>query len=607
MRWLLSKIGNAIMDGLRTLMLTICDGVYRLICLTFNIFEKLGTAQIIEDSQVQAIFNRVGLIIGIFMLFRLTFSFIQYIVDPDAMFDKKKGAGNIIAKIIIAIVLLGSTSTIFKFAFTLQERVVDSHMISKIIFGSNNSQQETEDFGGMLSAKVFTAFYRLNDEAQNNNNDCASYFGPSEEPDLTIMEYNIMKNHGSLDIAYSCITDESDDSEYTVSFDGGGFLALAAGIFVLYTLMIFTIQVGVRVLQLAYLQIIAPIPIMMYITPKGDEQLKKWGQQCLTTFLDFFIRVAIIYFAVFAIKSIWSPGVIGKLLTAGTESASGWETAYVGVIMIIAILTFAKKVPNLIKEIFPSLGGAAAFDYGLNLKKTINDTLAPSVFGAGIGAIGGLASNTIHGVMNTRKAFKENGAKEGFKSIGKTAMSMIGGAAGGAKAGLKTKDITKTSNAVKVANANREKRELMAKAGYHWYNPIPKIEDKVLNLAGETSGAEAKMKTAQFRQDALQQAKILKWQGFSEKNPMADLGLLRSIQEFEEKGEKVYRGIDKNGEERTFTMNSANEFVDKKTGAVTISGAEAKIVNESMKLDKQIKDQGKIIKGLQTADEKAKK
>ena len=375
---ILNEIGKAIMDGLRTLMLTLCDVIYKMIYLTFNIFEKLGTAQIIEDSQVQEIFNRVGLIIGIFMLFRLTFSFIQYIVDPDAMFDKKKGAGNIIAKIIIAIVLLGSTSTIFKFAFTLQERIVDSHIISKVIF---DSQKEIDNFGGELSANVFTAFYRLNDEANlKDDEDCKDYFKPSNEADkdetTTVIAEQIANAKGSLTMAYSCITErDEDDKEYVVSFDGGGFIALVAGVFVLYTIMIFTIQVGVRVLQLAYLQIIAPIPIMMYITPKGDEQLKKWGQQCLTTFLDFFIRVAIIYFAVFIIKSIWQTGTIGNILTAGTESASGWETAYVGVIMIIAVLTFAKKVPNLIKEVFPSLGGAAAFDYGLSFKKQVVEPL----------------------------------------------------------------------------------------------------------------------------------------------------------------------------------------------------------------------------------------
>lgn len=61
-------------------------------------------------------------------------------------------------------------------------------------------------------------------------------------------------------------------------------MALAFGIAVLYTIFIFTIQVGVRVIQLAYLQIIAPIPIIMYITPKGDEQLKNGDNNVLPRF-----------------------------------------------------------------------------------------------------------------------------------------------------------------------------------------------------------------------------------------------------------------------------------------------------------------------------------
>ena len=143
----------------------------------------------------------------------------------------------------------------------------------------------------------------------------------------------------------------------------------------MYTVAIFTIQVGVRLVQLAYLQIIAPIPIIMYITPKGDDYLKKWGTQCLTTFLDFFLRTAIIYFAVAIIQNLMEAETLKAILSGGGEIRSGWQTAYVFVIMVIAILVFAKKVPALLKEIFPSLGGAASFDYGLSFKKQVVEPL----------------------------------------------------------------------------------------------------------------------------------------------------------------------------------------------------------------------------------------
>lgn len=394
-----SEIGEAIMDGLRTFMLTLCDGIYRLIYFTFYVFEKLGTATIIQEDQVQDIFTRVGLIIGIFMVFRLTFAFIQYIIDPDSMTDNKKGAGNIIKKIVIAIVLLGSTSTIFKLAFRAQDLIVKSDILSKIIF--NNDIEETDSFGGRLSAEVFTAFYRLNDEANTSGKECEAYFVNNEN--TNIIKTNIAQKNGSLDIAYTCLTERDSNGNYLVSFDGGGFIPLVVGVIVLYTVIIFTIQVGVRLVQLAYLQIIAPIPIIMYVTPKGDDYLKKWGTQCLTTFLDFFLRTAIIYFAIAIIQNIIKAETIEEILTGGVNSTSGWQTAYIFVIMIIAVLVFAKKVPALLKEIFPSLGGAAGFDYGLSFKKQVVEPLktaynSPLGWGLKLGkSVGSGIDRKVHG------------------------------------------------------------------------------------------------------------------------------------------------------------------------------------------------------------------
>lgn len=408
-------IGRAIEHGFRTLMFILCDGVYRLIYLTFYIFEKLGSARIIEDTQ--GIVNRISLIIGLFMVFRVTFAFVQYIVDPDAMLDKKKGAANIIKKIIISIVLLGSTSTLFNLAFKAQDLIIDNQIIGKIIFNSSSSNgydsdslystpENSSTFGGRLSAEVFSAFYRLNPEASpkdSNQEDCKTWLTNDDgNSGYSKLKEKIAQNKGALSgyknsPAEICLNEQDSSDEYIVDFDAGGFLALVFGIAVLYTIFIFTIQVGVRVIQLAYLQIIAPIPIIMYITPKGDEQLKKWGQQCSTTFLDFFMRCTIIYFAILVIQNIWETGFIGKLLSAGTESSNGWETMYVGVIMIIAVLTFAKKVPNLIKEIFPSLGGAAGFDYGLSFKKQVVEPLkagynSPLGWGLKLGKAGAVAA-----------------------------------------------------------------------------------------------------------------------------------------------------------------------------------------------------------------------
>ena len=455
------SLGDAIVDALRSLMFQLCDTVYRLISFAFRTFEALGTATILKDQALARIFERVGLILGLFMLFRVTFAMIQYIVDPDKMTDKTKGLGNIVKKIVIAIVLLGSTSTIFKMAFKVQEVLIDNHVISNLIFGPNAVDltddnyyggAESSSFGGHLSAELFSAFYRPNEKIDTSSNEfnnatklqaCYTWLSMQTDNETgnvsSPMSRQIARNGGALtgydSYAAYCLEEkgminkdlidaDSEESKnsvkeygYIAEFDGSGFIALVVGVFALYTIIVFTIQVGIRVIQLAYLQIIAPIPIMMYITPKGDEQLKKWVSQCTTTFLDFFLRTAIIYFAVFAIQSLWSSDTIANILTAGNISQNGWQTAYVMVVMVLAILLFAKKVPNLLKEIFPSLGGAAGFDYGLSFKKTFVEPLKSAynsplgwglkLFKAGtVGAIGAV-DRKIHNLPKPRNKFQQ--------------------------------------------------------------------------------------------------------------------------------------------------------------------------------------------------------
>lgn len=374
------SIMSAIQDSLRTLMLDICSIIYRLIAFCFEVFYNLGTANLLKEDAVQKIISRFSLIIGIFMVFRVTFAFIQYIIDPDTMTDKNKGAANIVKKIIIAIVLLGSTSFLFKFAFTAQEKILQSHVLEKVILSRDDV--DSSNFGTTLSATLFTTFYRIksnpSDSEDKNYRDCKDLVD-------NYLEEDIINNKGSLDLAYSCLlkrtdypaennlvdelSEEESEKSYIVDFDGGGLLAVIVGVIVLYIGFMFTLQVGVRLLQLVYLQIIAPIPIAMYITPKGDDNLKKWGQQCATTFLDFFLRVAILYFAIAIIEIIRDNNSIVSIYTEGTI-----YNLYVTCIMIIATLLFVKKIPALLKEIFPSLGGAAGFSYDIS-KKAFKETM----------------------------------------------------------------------------------------------------------------------------------------------------------------------------------------------------------------------------------------
>ena len=606
-------IGKAVTDALRTFMLTLCDAIYRLIYFTFYIFEKLGTATIITQEQVQEIFTRVGLIIGLFMVFRLTFAFIQYIIDPDSMSDKQKGIGNIIKKIIIAIVLLGSTSTIFKLAFRAQDLIVKSNMISKIIF--KNDMEEVNSFGGRLSAEVFTAFYRLNDEAETAGNDCEAYFVNNEN--TNIIKENISQKNGSLDIAYSCLTERDSNGNYLVSFDGGGLIALVVGVIVVYTVLIFTIQVGVRLIQLAYLQIIAPIPIIMYVTPKGDNYLKKWGTQCLTTFLDFFLRTAIIYFAVACIQFIIKNETVKEILSGGVYS-SGWQSAYIFVIMVIAVLIFAKKVPNLLKEVFPSLGGAAGFSYSLKMP---DEAKKVGLFGAGtiLGAAGSAASNLLYGAGTIRKNWKENTGSTGqkiwqaTKGVFGTGASVIGGATSGFINGRKIKNLRGIRSTIQQTNENREKRDLKQAAGY---TVIDQMKDTVLGFAGMDTKAESMIKEAQWQQQAAEASRSAIWKKAEDAVKDDSLSyqyyaFARSLKQMKDvHGNVQWKGIDNTGKEIIIDdANLATEMQRLAPSATDQSYAIdlAAAVKANADVDKRIKDEGKKIKGLEAAKNDAKK
>lgn len=612
---------ETVQDSLRTLMLDICNIVYKLIAFCYEVLYKLGTINLLQDEAVQNLISRVTLIIGIFMVFRVTFAFVQYIVDPDAMLDKSKGVPSIVKKIIISIVLLGSTPYLFSMAFKIQKTVLDSHVLERLIFA--NDTIDTSTFGGVISSTVFTTFYRINEGPSNPN---VQTYVDCKEIVNEYLDNEISTSNGSLDLAYACLLERTDypanpvdkskkvGSAYIVDFDGGGTLALVAGLVTLYISFLFTLQIGVRMFQLVYLQIVSPIPIAMYITPKGDDQLKKWGQQCLTTFLDLFLRIIIIYLAMFLIEVVRDNNDFKTLFGGGAL-----YNTYVTCILMIAILIFAKKIPNLLKEIFPSLGGAAGFSYSLKMP---DEAKKVGLFGVGaaLGAAGAAASNMLYGAGNIRKNWKENEGTTGqklwqaTKGVFGTGASMIGGAASGLNKGRKIKDLKGVRGVVQQTNDNRDKRDLKQAAGY---TAIDRLTDSISGFAGLDTKAEGMIKEAQWQQQAAEASRSAIWKSAEDavkegSLPYESYSFARTLkQEKTATGKIQWKGLERkqtaDGKIKMVPITISNEDLDaevlKRTGDATLS----KAIRENANVDKLIKDEGKKIKGLEAAKNDAKK
>ena len=355
--WFIDEIGEAIYEGLRALLMSLCEAIYSLIMLAFKLFMVIGEANILDNDIVVGIYQRVGLILGIFMLFKLTFSFIQMLVSPDQLTDKEKGAGKIIMKVVIVIVLLAMTPSLFNEAYKLQHAVVKQQVIGRVILG--NTELNMNNFSSLFSYYVFSNFYKYSGTPDDDGN-CTEDFYDKEFK-------NSILDDGSFALAGKCLNVKTgDDNGYVTIFDG--WTAIAVGIFVLYVIVVYVVTLGMRVAKLAFLQLIAPIPILSYISPQKETAFNKWVKQCISTFLDLFIRMAIIYFAMLMLYLLIDSDVNGALISSTGLSQTDPLLGWVKLIIVLGVLLFAKKAPELISDMFPGFGGKGGLDFGLGLK-----------------------------------------------------------------------------------------------------------------------------------------------------------------------------------------------------------------------------------------------
>ena len=74
---LMGDIASAIKHAFRILIGRIATLIYNLIINIYDLFMYISRAEILDNDLVQAVYQRVGMILGLFMLFKLTFTLIQ--------------------------------------------------------------------------------------------------------------------------------------------------------------------------------------------------------------------------------------------------------------------------------------------------------------------------------------------------------------------------------------------------------------------------------------------------------------------------------------------------------------------------------------------------
>ena len=284
---------------------------------------------------------------------------------------------------------MGTVPTIFDKAYDIQRLILNSHLIDKVLIGHTDT--EMSSFGKSMSASVFSLFYYL-DDVTSKDFDCKNGITCQETINMNISN---LATTGSMPMITSGLGIEVNDNKFAIHFDA--WFAMGVGLFLCYILVLYVIDIGVRVAQLTYLQIIAPIPIISYLSPKKDGMFQKWVKQCVVTFLDVFIRLFIIYFMLLVISNI-NISSIGESINANVDETT---KTWVYIALILGLLLFAQKAPKLIQELFPNMG-AAMGNFGLKPGDRM-PALAAKAAAMGLGGASALARKTIGRTANAIK------------------------------------------------------------------------------------------------------------------------------------------------------------------------------------------------------------
>lgn len=448
-----------IVNLFRSLMFFFDNIIYGLIPTIYKLFIYLSELNLYsneEGNPLYQLIQHIYVLLGIFMLFKVSFSLLQYIVDPNAFRDSSKGMGKLVTNVIVALVLLVAVPYIFNVASELQRIVVQENVIGQLILGTSASgtvqandegnvtsvdTAKAEEMAKDLQFMLYGAFYNVSDSISAcsetsgvlgsidvaRNDACLNFLnegiaGEENAAANDVNLYSFFKHTPTEDDAGNekCIDNVCDERDFShfgsllwwkdngnYVIDYLPFISSAVGVYVVFLLISFSVDIAVRAIKLCFLQMLAPIAIVSYIDPKesiSDGKLRRWVNESASTYFSLFLRLATIFFVMLLVEIISS-----SVLSNGGESYIGAQiddpaySIWIYLFLVIGAFMFAKQVPKMLDKIFKIENSG-----NLNLNPFKNEgfgALAGGAVGLGIGVagaatgsgIGRIASGTLGG------------------------------------------------------------------------------------------------------------------------------------------------------------------------------------------------------------------
>ncbi len=507
----------------RRFFFSIDSVLFNFIGTLYDLLIAISRTSILTQGDIATFAARIEVLLGIFMLFKVSFSLITYVVNPDDFSDKSKGFGKLIQSSVISLVLLVLVPYIFQMAFSLQTKVLEGNILARLILGEDSEQSGVEDnfmteAGEKMAYYVMLPFfkpnYSINLGEGSDLSECINIYQKddddknvfSEECKNALTSVNNKQSNGmddtdienyangiteqSLGLTFrmnAAISTVGSDSDEQFVIDYKSPISTVVAVIVCLLLVSFCIDIGIRSIKLAFLQLIYPIPVISFMDPKSgkDGMFSKWYKMCLSTFLSLFVRLLALYFGLYIISKVGSFGVYD--VVNGSQITNGWIMIFI----IIGVLMFIKQLPKILENMGIKLEGDGKFN--LNPLKRLEEgafggkTLKKAAIGVGAGGLAGAAAFGTN-LLARKNPFSAiagavSGARRGIMSglkgdkLGKAYASSYGGAMTARTNRADRKELG--INAFDVAGENLKKKMHIANESQKYSSELKHLDDYI--------------------------------------------------------------------------------------------------------------------------------
>lgn len=479
------SLGGILKTILGYIFLAIDSVVYFFVSQVFKMYIALAQFKLFDDKVFDDLINRTYIIIGVIALFIVAYALLNSIINPDNASKGDKSLSKIVKNFIFAIIGIAIVPTVFNYFYYFQRVVLCNNLIPKILLAQKGDDSQAnllndDKIGTQFATYLFQSFFypksieNMNMTDVDNDGDLLKSEAVkvevgliddvfSDEENVNIEKYKDYdsdnKGNYNLQMAYEgAMNGEMFFTAFRPFLLGGvGFansvlkntvnymiiISTIAGVYCAYVLASLCIDMAIRAVKLAYLELIAPLPIMTLIIPGKDGVFKAWIKKTGSCAFEVFTRLFIVSFVIYLIRTI------PQLFTATTFSYGGCTTAF-GVITALLIralvycglLTFLKQAPKFLSE----ATGIKSDGFKLGIASKLADSGLFTALGAAGGAVTAGVRNLAPGVHEAK----------GFVNKARVAASNlpsgVAGFASGAARGFKgAKDAKKWSDVSSAA------------------------------------------------------------------------------------------------------------------------------------------------------------